>query len=106
MPGIEPPGAAMLPSGLIATAMLPIAKIPGENGPTCTLCGGYAWLSLVTTTLAVPAVPLESTSHGNCALICPLETNNKGAGTPLNVTLTLPSEVASGIESACARPAA
>jgi hypothetical protein len=51
-------------------------------------------------------VPLERTFHGNCALIWPPETNNKGAGTPLKVTLTFAIEVASGMESACARPAA
>src|SRR5215472_3842573 len=61
MPGIAPGGAATLPSGLIATAMLPIAKIPGENGPTWKLCWAEAVPLRVTTTLAVPERPLDRT---------------------------------------------
>src|SRR5438445_7005351 len=52
-PGIAPAGAAMLPSGLIATAMLSIAKMPGENGPTGKDCGAEACPPRVTTTAAV-----------------------------------------------------
>jgi hypothetical protein len=96
----------MLPSGLIATAMLPIAKMPGEKGPTCRACGAEACPLRVTTTLTVPVVPLESTFHGNWALIWPPETNNNGAAMLLKVTLVVPSVVASGMESACARPPA
>src|SRR5215813_9307145 len=64
-PGIAPLGAAMLPSGLMATAMLLIAKMPGENGPTVKLRDAEAVPPRVTTTLAVPVVPLESTFHGS-----------------------------------------
>src|SRR5436305_10553656 len=44
-PGIAPAGAARLPSILIAIACPTpncVEKIPGEYGPTCSVCGGDA----------------------------------------------------------------
>src|SRR5258708_13300439 len=77
--------------------------MPGEKGPTGMARGADGTPSVVTTTFALPVnVPAASAFQGSWALICPSETNNMGAATLLNVTVTLASEVESGMESAWA----
>src|SRR5262249_7258820 len=77
-PGIAPAGAAILPSELIATAILLIANMPGENGPTGTVCAVDGVRFRVTTTLTLPVVRLKRTSQGGWAFPCPPLTNSSG----------------------------
>src|SRR5258708_31839458 len=93
---MAPAGAARAPSKLIATARPETEKIPALNGPT-----GTAWdvdaTPLFTTMFTVP---LDGTSHGSCALICPADTNSSGAAIPLTLTVTPASDLGSGITAA------
>src|SRR5690348_11053880 len=76
-----------------------MAKMPGDSGATLTDCGAETALFTITTTFTGP---VAETSHGSCALICPDETYNSGAATPLNATVTPPSESGKGMVEAAA----
>src|SRR5580704_14400142 len=110
-PGIDPVGAAIVPSGFTAMA-LPAAldavvKIAGERGPIWTdwtLETNCPWLTI---TVASPVlIPSGKTFHGTCTLICPGPTKNNAAGMPFMMTETFARLVDNGTESACASVAA
>src|SRR5689334_3409659 len=100
IPGIEPAGAARLPSGLIAIAgPTPncVLNIPGESPATVARNVADTAAFAVTMMSAGP----NGTVQGTCRLICVEETNSKGAGTPPMVAETPPSESGNGIDEAC-----
>jgi len=82
-PKIDPPGPAIEPSELNANACPEVLYTPGAIGAVATLKAGVRAPLTAATTFASRLI-----SHGTCALICRVETNESRAGIPLNVTET------------------